>query len=96
MWHAIHIDKEFAVLKPTGWHITDVEWELGCRVINMTYKQEADAREYILRLGIAILDDSAWNEMIREINGDTDSVTSNKFVSTHRLYDKWEQIPIIY
>jgi hypothetical protein len=96
MWNAIHLDREFATLREADQGVTDTEWELGCRVIRMSYKQEADARQYILRVGIAVLDAEAWNEMIREINGDTDSVTNNKFVSTHRPYDKWEQLPIIY
>lgn len=96
MWDLIHMNKEFGVMRNSYQGCTDVEWNLGCRVITTTYKQEVDARQYFLRLGIAILDADSWNEMIREINGDTDSVTSNKFVSTHRPYDKWEQLPIIY
>ena len=94
MWHAIHLDREFATLRQGDHGVTDTEWELGCRVIRMSYKNESDAKEYIVRVGIAVLDTEAWNAMIREINGD--DVPSNKFISTYKPYDKWEQLPIIY
>lgn len=94
MWHAIHIDNEFATLRPADHGITDIEWELGCRVISVSYKSELDAKQYVIRLGIALLNAGDWKAMLNEINGD--NVPNNNFVSTYKPYDKWEQIPIIY
>jgi len=91
--HAIYRES-YAVVRRADNGISNLEWHHGCRVIQINYKQELMAQEYVRRLGYELLDNDAWNEYISSL--DEPIVPSNNFISTKVSYDKWEQIPIIY
>ena len=77
-----------AVIRSATDGITDLEWEHGCRSIQLSYKQESIAYQYVKSLGYDVLTKQEWSEYINDLNPDI--VTSNKFVSTRVIRDRWD------
>jgi len=92
--HAIY-HKSYAVVRRADYGISDLEWHYECRIIQINYKQESMAQEYVRRLGYELLDNDTWNEYISSLD-ELGDVPNNNFISTRVVYDKWEQTPIIY
>ena len=91
--HAIY-HESYAVVRRADYGANDLEWHHGCRVIQINYKLESMAQEYVRRLGYELLDNDAWNEYISSL--DEPVVPSNKFISTRITRDKWDADRTIY
>ena len=83
-----------AVIRSAADGITDLEWEHGCRSIQLSYKQELIAYQYVKSLGYKVLTKQEWSEYMNSL--DPDIVTSNKFVSTRVIKDKWDGARDVY
>ena len=95
MIHHIAITHEHSAVIRTGdCGITDLEWEHGCRSIQLSYKQESIAYQYVKALGYDVLTKQEWYEYINDLNPDI--VPSNNFVSTRVIKDKWDGARSVY
>ena len=92
--HTAITHQHTAVIRAATDGVTDLEWEHGCRSIQLSYKQELIAYQYVKSLGYDVLTKEEWSEYMNSL--DPDIVTSNKFVSTRVIKDKWDGARDIY
>ena len=92
--HLAITHKHNAVIRAATDGVTDLEWEHGCRSIQLSYKQELIAYQYVKSLGYDVLTKEEWSEYMNSL--DPDIVTSNKFVSTRVIKDKWDGARDVY
>jgi len=92
--HRAITHQQFAVIRDAVDGITDLEWEHGCRSIQLSYKQESIAYQYVKALGYDVLTKQEWSEYISDL--DPDIVPSNNFVSTRVIKDKWDGARSVY
>lgn len=95
MIHHIAIHHNYiATVRSADNGITDIEWELGCRAIQLSYKRELDAQRYVQHLGYDLVNAIDWSEYISSLNGDI--VTNNKFINVRSIKDKWDGARDVY
>lgn len=91
---AIYLGKKATIRKADS-GVTDFEWEHGCRSIPLDPGLESAARERVASLGYEILDATEWREFLDSMDSG-DGVTSNRFVSTRYVKDKWDGFRPVY
>ena len=95
MIHHIAIHHNYiAIVRSADNGITDIEWEHGCRSIQLSYKRELDAQKYVQHLGYKLLNSQEWSEYINNL--DEGIVPSNKFINTRYIKDKWDGARDVY
>ena len=87
-YHAVYRDDK-AIIRQANDGINEIEWEHGCRIIQVSYKQLTDATNYVKRLGYEMLNSNEWNEYISELD-DPSNVPNNNYINAYPVLDKWD------
>jgi hypothetical protein len=75
--------------------VTDIEFEHGIRCYYTTKTNELVLKAQLLDDGFELLNKEAWDNFISSLD-EPSNVSSNKFVSTRYVRDKWDGQRTIY
>ena len=99
MYHALKLHNNL-VVRPVVDGITDIEWQHGCRLFEMSssrYELETRIRnsDQVITGDVDLLSIELWREFVSSLDEPT-NVPNNFFVNTFKRYDKWDTNRPIY
>lgn len=95
-YHAIiHSLSAVAVVRTADHGVSDTEWRHGCGIFKFKSPFQSQINTELLVCGFEIYDNYEWSEFIGSLD-EPGLVTSNNFVSTRVVRDKWDSDRPIY
>jgi len=95
-YHAIISMKDrCATIRPSNHGVNDIEWEHGCRTYGVDMSPIDLEFDLKRKKMYDVLDADKWQDYIISLD-DPSLVTSNSFINTRPIKDKWDPEITIY
>ena len=91
-WHAIVLNN-MAVIRTADHGISDLEWEIGARIIRCERNVHSRPELYELLVNIdkEVLNDDEWSEYMFN----PEHISTDQYINNKPILDKWDAVRVI-